>query len=246
MLGFRHSKPRWLKELQAYPPLASPGIIDACIPAFFVSIAGELALSIYNGHTTMNHINTPKSASTAIYNDNKQGCKRGYYYRVNDTINSLSLGITQSIFYTISNYYFWNRVYLYIYNHYGFFKNYWIFKNVSSTTHNNKIGLKDKIASHLIMILIVDFVYYWAHRKSHEINLMWATHGIHHSSENFNLSTALRQSSFQKCAFSWIDLIPKALIGMPPQMYILHGQLNTVMVCTFFFCTFSYLCLQCI
>eukprot|EP00731_Ephydatia_muelleri_P035771 Em0158g11a len=44
----------------------------------------------------------------------------------------------------------------------------------------------------------VDFVYYWFHRMAHEVNLFWAAHQVHHSSEEYNLTTALRQSTFQR------------------------------------------------
>ena len=47
------------------------------------------------------------------------------------------------------------------------------------------------------VLLLVDFVYYWLHRWSHEIGALWWAHAVHHSSEHFNLSTALRQSWLQ-------------------------------------------------
>src|SRR5258708_39646119 len=49
----------------------------------------------------------------------------------------------------------------------------------------------------LSLFLLVDLAYYWAHRLSHEINLFWGGHVVHHQSEDYNLSVALRQSSFQ-------------------------------------------------
>ncbi|HPW63895.1 MAG TPA: sterol desaturase family protein, partial [Cyclobacteriaceae bacterium] len=49
----------------------------------------------------------------------------------------------------------------------------------------------------LVLFLLTDFAYYWAHRMSHEINLFWGGHVVHHQSEEYNLSVALRQSSFQ-------------------------------------------------
>ena len=49
----------------------------------------------------------------------------------------------------------------------------------------------------IILFIATDFAYYWAHRMSHEINLFWSGHVVHHQSEDYNLSVALRQSSFQ-------------------------------------------------
>ena len=47
----------------------------------------------------------------------------------------------------------------------------------------------------LLAILGWDFCYYWAHRCGHEISVLWAAHAVHHQSEEYNLSTALRQTS---------------------------------------------------
>lgn len=69
----------------------------------------------------------------------------------------------------------------------------------------------------LLAIIFHDFSYYWVHRFSHEINILWAAHSVHHSSEHFNLSTALRQSSTTGF-FSWIVFAPMAILGVPPIM----------------------------
>jgi len=58
----------------------------------------------------------------------------------------------------------------------------------------------------------VDFLYYWFHRKSHEVNAFWAAHVVHHQSEEYNLAVALRQGAFQG-AFSWVFYLPLAVIG---------------------------------
>ncbi|XP_058152908.1 alkylglycerol monooxygenase isoform X2 [Dasypus novemcinctus] len=70
----------------------------------------------------------------------------------------------------------------------------------------------------------VDFGYYWFHRMAHEINIMWAGHQTHHSSEYYNLSTALRQSILQIYT-SWIFYLPLALF-IPPSVYAVHLQFN--------------------
>ncbi|XP_072821008.1 alkylglycerol monooxygenase isoform X1 [Vicugna pacos] len=75
-----------------------------------------------------------------------------------------------------------------------------------------------------LTFLGVDFGYYWFHRMAHEVNIMWAAHQTHHSSEGYNLSTALRQSVFQ-IHTSGIFYSPLALF-IPPSVYAVHLQFN--------------------
>ncbi|MDP9108449.1 MAG: sterol desaturase family protein, partial [Pseudomonadota bacterium] len=65
----------------------------------------------------------------------------------------------------------------------------------------------------LLALLLYDFCYYWQHRMGHEINLMWAAHVVHHQSEHYNLSTALRQTS-SGAFLSWLFYLPMALLGV--------------------------------
>ena len=78
-----------------------------------------------------------------------------------------------------------------------------------------------------IAFLGVDLAYYWFHRLSHEINFMWAAHVVHHQSEEYNLTVALRQSVFQGF-FSFWFYIPLAVIGVPWEMFIVTSSLNTL------------------
>ncbi|KAI5099115.1 alkylglycerol monooxygenase [Silurus meridionalis] len=75
-----------------------------------------------------------------------------------------------------------------------------------------------------LAFLGVDFGYYWVHRCSHELNILWAAHQVHHSSEYYNLTTALRQSVTQQFA-SWVFYLPMALI-VPPSIFAVHIQFN--------------------
>ncbi|XP_075908581.1 alkylglycerol monooxygenase [Petromyzon marinus] len=75
-----------------------------------------------------------------------------------------------------------------------------------------------------VTFLGVDLGYYWFHRLAHEVNVMWAAHQVHHSSEYYNLSTALRQSVVQPYT-SWVFYLPMALF-IPPPIFIVHIQLN--------------------
>ena len=73
----------------------------------------------------------------------------------------------------------------------------------------------------------VDFLYYWFHRMSHEVGAFWAAHSVHHQSEEYNLSVALRQGAFQSF-FSWMFYLPLALLGFPPAVFITCSALNTL------------------
>ncbi|XP_005076270.1 alkylglycerol monooxygenase isoform X2 [Mesocricetus auratus] len=75
-----------------------------------------------------------------------------------------------------------------------------------------------------LTFLGVDFGYYWFHRMAHEINIIWAAHQAHHSSEDYNLSTALRQSVLQPYS-SWVFYSPLALF-IPPPVFAAHIQFN--------------------
>ncbi len=73
-------------------------------------------------------------------------------------------------------------------------------------------------------MLAWDFLYYWDHRWMHEVRLLWANHVTHHSSERYNLSTALRQP-WSGFLTSWVFL-PMPLIGLPARHVAKAGQLN--------------------
>jgi sterol desaturase/sphingolipid hydroxylase (fatty acid hydroxylase superfamily) len=67
-------------------------------------------------------------------------------------------------------------------------------------------------------LLAYDFCYYWQHRMGHEVGVLWAAHVVHHSSEYYNLSTALRQTS-SGWLLGWIFYLPMALAGVPPLVF---------------------------
>ena len=76
--------------------------------------------------------------------------------------------------------------------------------------------MEANVLAYLIAFVAIDFYGYWTHRWAHQINFLWNQHAIHHSSEEFNLACALRQSisSFVKL-FTFL-LIPAAILGVPP------------------------------
>jgi alkylglycerol monooxygenase len=84
-----------------------------------------------------------------------------------------------------------------------------------------------ELASWVTVFLLVDLAYYWSHRLSHQVNFLWAGHVVHHSSEEYNLAVALRQSSLHGL-FTWVFYLPLAVIGIPWQMYVTTYALNLV------------------
>jgi sterol desaturase/sphingolipid hydroxylase (fatty acid hydroxylase superfamily)/uncharacterized membrane protein YhhN len=77
----------------------------------------------------------------------------------------------------------------------------------------------------LAALVAYDFFYYWNHRIDHEVGLFWAAHVVHHQSENFNLSTALRQSS-SGALLGWIFYLPMAIVGIPPVVFVTVGLID--------------------
>lgn len=84
-----------------------------------------------------------------------------------------------------------------------------------------------ELASWTVVFVLVDFAYYWLHRCSHEVHVLWAGHVVHHSSEEYNLAVALRQSALHGL-FSWVFYIPLAMLGIPWQMFVACNALNLV------------------
>jgi len=73
-----------------------------------------------------------------------------------------------------------------------------------------------------------DFNYYWAHRTGHRVRWFWASHVNHHSSQHYNLSTALRQTWTGFVALSFLFRIWPALLGIPPAMLLAVAGVNLV------------------
>ena len=81
----------------------------------------------------------------------------------------------------------------------------------------------------VIAFMVQDFSGYWMHRLNHRVNIFWNRHIIHHSSEDFNLSCALRQSISNTLRFSAIFMIPAALLGVPAAIFAILGPLHLFM-----------------
>jgi alkylglycerol monooxygenase len=82
-------------------------------------------------------------------------------------------------------------------------------------THWSLTTIENTWIVYILAFIGIDFAGYWTHRFSHEINIFWNRHIIHHSSEEFNLSCALRQSVSEIFAIFTILYLPLALLGVP-------------------------------
>jgi len=134
--------------------------------------------------------------------------KKLKYYRLNDSIANLSQGIgSQLVGLFMKSVLFVG--YMYIFEHWRLFE------------------IPNTIWTWIILFIGVDFFYYWFHRMSHQVNALWAAHIVHHQSEEYNLTVALRQSWFQGW-FSWVFYLPLALIGFDPIMFLTLSSFNTL------------------
>jgi sterol desaturase/sphingolipid hydroxylase (fatty acid hydroxylase superfamily) len=79
-----------------------------------------------------------------------------------------------------------------------------------------------------LCFILDDLGYYWFHRAAHRVRWFWAGHVNHHSSQHYNLSTALRQSWTSFFALSFIFRIPLALVGFHPAMILFCGAINLI------------------
>jgi alkylglycerol monooxygenase len=74
-------------------------------------------------------------------------------------------------------------------------------------------------------LLLYDFSYYWLHRMGHEVNILWAAHVVHHQSEHYNLSTALRQTG-SGVLLGWLFYLPMALLGVPLKVFVVVALID--------------------
>ena len=130
-------------------------------------------------------------------------------YRLNDTFTSIVIGMI-SRYPTMLNLGFQSLVFVYI-----------------STSLNMKLLPVDSVLTWVIAFFLYDLSYYWMHRMHHEIKILWATHSVHHHGEDFNLATALRQTS-TGWLWKWVFYLPMILIGVPGEVFISVAGVNLV------------------
>jgi sterol desaturase/sphingolipid hydroxylase (fatty acid hydroxylase superfamily) len=134
--------------------------------------------------------------------------KRRRIFRGGDVVADLSLAVMQTLFGIVGGVLLVGG-YEYIYEHWRI------------------ATLGDSPLAYLGIFVGVDFFYYWFHRSAHRVNVFWASHAPHHSSEDFNFAVALRQGPLQPF-FSHLFYLPLALVGFSPEMFVFSGSVNTV------------------
>ena len=130
-------------------------------------------------------------------------------YRLNDTVTSIAIGMI-SRFPTMLNLGVQSVIFLYL----------------SSYLNLGLLSVKNPF-TWIAAFLLYDLSYYWMHRMHHEIKILWATHSVHHHGEDFNLSTALRQTS-TGWLWKWIFYVPMMVIGVPVEVFITVAGVNLV------------------
>ena len=128
-------------------------------------------------------------------------------YRAADTVASLSLGVVSQLVAVFAKV-LTLGVYVAVYEHAALWR-----------------LPADAVVVWVGALLAYDFLYYWAHRLGHEVNLLWAAHVVHHSSEEYNLSTALRQTG-TGAFLGWLFYLPMALAGVPPLVFVVVGLVD--------------------
>jgi alkylglycerol monooxygenase len=103
----------------------------------------------------------------------------------------------------------------------------WLLSAYTRLYEHRLLSLPSTWAQWAVALVGVDFAYYWWHRLSHRVSLLWAVHVVHHQSEDYNLAVALRQaipSSFTSLPF----YLPLALVGVPPLVYLAANGIDTL------------------
>lgn len=130
-------------------------------------------------------------------------------YRLADAVSSISLGMlsqTSAVFTRLLRI----GIYTALFEHVALWRNdaFWT-----------------SVPGWLLALLFYDFCYYWLHRMGHESAVLWAAHAVHHQSQDYNLSTALRQTS-SGALLGWIFYVPMALAGVPPLVFAVVGLID--------------------
>jgi len=135
--------------------------------------------------------------------------KRENNYRINDALASMSLGLI-SRFIPLLGLGFQYVVYTYV-----------------AEEFNLSLLNSTETWVWVTAFFMYDLCYYWMHRLHHEIKVFWATHVVHHHGEEFNLSTAMRQTS-TGFLWKWIFFLPMFIIGIPPNVFVTVAGINLI------------------
>lgn len=131
--------------------------------------------------------------------------KNGKAFRLNDSIANLNIGIGEQVISV-----FTRAFMLMLYD--------WVFQyRIYDMPSNFFTGL--------VLLFAFDFIFYWAHRFGHEINIGWGGHIVHHSSEEYNLTVALRQPWFFS-AMTFFMFLPLAWLGFKPELLLIVAGID--------------------
>uniref|UniRef100_A0ABM0LZT4 Alkylglycerol monooxygenase n=1 Tax=Saccoglossus kowalevskii TaxID=10224 RepID=A0ABM0LZT4_SACKO len=136
-------------------------------------------------------------------------------YRINDTLSSLGAAFLM----TITNYLL---KFLTLTTEFGIYQ--WVYEHLAIL--HLPVNL---LWTWLFAFVCIDLGYYWCHRLFHEVNILWATHQVHHSSEDMNFSVSLRQGVLH-IQLAWIFYIPFALF-IPPTVALVTIQFTNLYQC---------------
>jgi sterol desaturase/sphingolipid hydroxylase (fatty acid hydroxylase superfamily) len=128
-------------------------------------------------------------------------------YRSADTINSIGLGVISQLVGVFAKLLTFG-IYAWVAAHLALFR-------LSA----------DNLLVWAFALLAYDFLYYWLHRAGHEVNILWAAHVVHHQSEHYNLSTALRQTG-SGVLLGWLFYLPMALLGIPLTVFVVVALID--------------------
>jgi sterol desaturase/sphingolipid hydroxylase (fatty acid hydroxylase superfamily) len=138
-------------------------------------------------------------------------------YRFNDSISDLSAGMLQELVGVFTKVLLFG-VYIMVFD--------WIHKPAGAA-EGSAYGIPVNVWTWIVVFLLVDLIYYVFHRNSHNIAVIWGSHEAHHSSQEYNLSVALRQGAFQRL-FSFPYYLPLAVVGFSPLQFMVCSQINTL------------------
>ena len=128
-------------------------------------------------------------------------------YRLHDAVSSMACGIGEQVIVVFTA---GSAIVAYLY----------VEKHLALT-----VIPRTSVLAWVVVFFLVDHSYYWFHRSSHRVNFLWAGHAVHHQSEEYNLSTALRQNWIENL-LAWPFYVPLALVGFPFLMFATASTVN--------------------
>jgi alkylglycerol monooxygenase len=119
--------------------------------------------------------------------------KHPEYYRLNDALTNLNIGVSHLLFKLLTT---------------GLMLGAYVL-----VLENFAVLHLSGVTAYIVVLILFDFCFYWAHRFGHEVNLFWGAHVVHHQSEEYNLTVALRQSWIHSL-LAFIFFLPIAFLGV--------------------------------